>query len=83
VKQAVHHQLQLRAARAEDAIESASHILKLPIESYKWIHLAAQQGLDKKHIEARDQLALLLTPPMVAEGKRRADQFMMYQGVGN
>ena len=65
------------------SLKEGSGVPKDPIESYKWIHLAAQQRLDKKHIEARDQLALLLTPSMVAEGKRRADQFMMYQGVGN
>jgi TPR repeat protein len=65
------------------SLKEGSGVPKDPIESYKWIHLAAQQGLDKKHIEARDQLAVLLTPPMVAEGKRRADQFIMYQGVGN
>ena len=65
------------------SLKEGSGVPKDPIESYKWIYLAAQQGLDENHIEARDQLALLLTPPMVAEGKRRADQFMMYQGVGN
>ena len=65
------------------SLKEGSGVPKDPIESYKWIFLAAQQGLDENHIEARDQLALLLTPAMVAEGKRRADQFMMYQGVGN
>jgi hypothetical protein len=65
------------------SLKEGSGMPKDPIESYKWIHLAAQQGLDKRHIEARDQLALLLPPSMVAEGSRRADQFMMYQGVGN
>ena len=65
------------------SLKEGSGVPKDPIESYKWIHLAAQQRLDKKHIEARDQLALLLTPSVVAEGKRRADQFIMYQGVGN
>jgi len=65
------------------SLKEGSGVPKDPIESYKWIYLAAQQGLDKKHIEARDQLAGLLYPPMVAEGKRRADQFTMYQGVGN
>jgi|TARA_B100000959_G_scaffold279652_1_gene340187 TPR repeat protein len=65
------------------SLKEGSGMPKDPIESYKWIHLAAQQGLDNRHIEARDQLALLLPPSMVAEGRRRADQFMMYQGVGN
>ena len=65
------------------SLKEGSGVPKDPIESYKWIYLAAQQGLDKKHIVARNQLALLLTPPVVAEGKRRANQFIMYQGVGN
>ena len=65
------------------SLKEGSGVPKDPIESYKWIFLAAQQRLDENHIEARDQLALLLTPAMVAEGQRRADQFMMYQGVGN
>ena len=82
----------LRSAQAGNAngqyliglsLKEGSGVPKDPIESYKWIYLAAQQGLDKKHLEARNQLALLLTPPVVAEGKRRANQFIMYQGVGN
>ncbi len=65
------------------SLKEGSGVPKDPIESYKWIHLAAQHDLDERHIEARDQLALLLPPSVVAEGKRRAAQFLMYQGVGN
>lgn len=65
------------------SLKEGTGVPKDPIESYKWIHLAAKQGLDKKHIEARNLLNVLLSPHMVTEGKRRADQFTMYQGVGN
>ncbi|MSR65925.1 MAG: sel1 repeat family protein [Pedosphaera sp.] len=44
------------------------------LESFKWLHLAAEQGIPE-HIEARNHLALLLTPDLVVEGKRRAVQF--------
>ena len=65
------------------SLKDGSGVPKDPIESFKWIHLAAEQRLEKEHIEARDQLSLILTPSMLTEGKRRADQFLMYQGVGN
>lgn len=65
------------------SLKDGSGVPKDPIESYKWIHLAAEQRLEEEHLEARDQLSLILTPSMLAEGKRRADQFLMYQGVGN
>ena len=65
------------------SLKDGSGIPKDPIESYKWIHLAAEQKIEEEHLEARDQLALILTPSMVAEGQRRADQFLLYLGVGN
>lgn len=64
------------------SLKDGSGVPKDPIESYKWIHLAAAQNMEEEHTEARDQLSLILTPAMVAEGKRRADQFLLYQGVG-
>ena len=42
------------------------------------MHLAAEQG-NTDHIEARNHLALLLTPDIVAEGQRRAEQFHVYE----
>ena len=65
------------------SFKEGSGVPKDTIESYKWIHLAAEQRVDPRHTEARDQLALLLTPAVVAEGKRRADQFLLYQGLRN
>ena len=65
------------------SFKEGSGVPKDTIESYKWIHLAAEQQVDPRHSEARDQLALLLTPAVVAEGKRRADQFLLYQGLKN
>ena len=47
------------------------------LEAFKWLDLSADHG-HALHVEARDKLALLLTPDMVAEGRRRADQFRMY-----
>ena len=65
------------------SFKEGSGVPKDPIESYKWIHLAAEQRVKQEHIDARDQLALLLTPAVLAEGRRRADQYLMYQGIGN
>lgn len=48
------------------------------LDAFKWLDLAADHG-HALHVEARDKLALLLTPDMVAEGRRRADQFRMYE----
>jgi TPR repeat protein len=49
-------------------------VVKEPAEAYKWMHLAAEQGYPE-HIEARNHLALLLTPDVVTEGQRRAKEF--------
>ena len=60
------------------SFKEGSGVAKSAVESYKWLHLAAEHG-NPAHIEARDQLALLLTPDLVAEGKRRAEQFRIYE----
>jgi len=65
------------------SFKEGSGVPKDPVESYKWIHLAAEQRVKQEHVDARDQLALLLTPDILAEGKRRADQYLLYQGIGN
>ena len=52
------------------------------MESYKWIYLAAEAG-NTQHIAARQALEQSYTPTMIAEGRRRANQFRMYQGVQN
>lgn len=57
-------------------------VIKDSLEAYKWLHLAADQG-DFEHIEARDSLALFLTPDMVAEGRRRADEFTRNKAVAS
>ena len=57
-------------------------VIKDSLEAYKWLHLAAEQG-DFEHIEARDSLALFLTPDMVAEGRRRADEFTRNKAVAS
>ena len=58
--------------------KEGSGVAKNPAEAYKWMHLAAEQG-NPDHIEARDHIALLLTPDIVAEGQRRAEQFHIYE----
>ena len=58
--------------------KEGSGVAKDPAEAYKWMHLAAEQG-NPDHIEARNHLALLLTPDIVAEGQRRAEQFHIYE----
>jgi TPR repeat protein len=58
--------------------KEGSGVAKDPAESYKWMQLAAEQG-NPDHIEARKHLALLLTPDIVAEGQRRAEQFHIYE----
>ncbi len=62
------------------ACKEGSGVSKNIVEAYKWLHLAAEKG-QPVHIEARDQLALLLTPDLVAEGKRRAEQFRIYEST--
>ena len=52
------------------------------LESYKWIYLAAESG-NTQHIAARQQLEQIYSPAEIDEGRRRADQFRMYQGVNN
>jgi len=82
----------LKAAQAGNAygqflmglsLKDGSGVPKDPTESFKWIHLAAEQKVEAEHIEVRDQLLLILTPSMIEEAKRRADQFLLYQGVGS
>ena len=58
--------------------KEGSGVTKDNLEAFKWLDLAADHG-HVKHMEARNQLALLLTPDMVAEGRRRADQFRIYE----
>ena len=58
--------------------KEGSGVAKDPAEAYKWMHLAAEQG-NPDHVEARNHLALLLTPDIVAEGQRRAEQFHIYE----
>jgi len=58
--------------------KEGSGVAKDPAEAYKWMHLAAEQD-NQDHVEARNHLALLLTPDIVAEGQRRAEQFHIYE----
>lgn len=58
--------------------KEGSGVPKDNLEAFKWLDLAADHG-HVAHLEARNQLALLLTPDMVAEGRRRADQFRIYE----
>ncbi|MBO60721.1 MAG: hypothetical protein CMO63_01945 [Verrucomicrobiales bacterium] len=60
------------------AYKEGSGVPKDPAEAYKWLHLAAEHGLPE-HQEARDYFATLITPDLVAEGLRRAEQFHMYE----
>lgn len=62
--------------------KEGSGVPRDPMESYKWIYLAAEAG-NTQHIAARQALEQSYTPNMLAEGRRRADQFRMYQGVQN
>lgn len=58
--------------------KEGSGVAKDSAEAYKWMHLAAEQG-NPDYIEARNHLALLLTPDVVGEGLRRAQQFHIYE----
>lgn len=62
--------------------KEGSGVPRDPMESYKWIYLAAEAG-NTQHIAARQALEQSYSPAMIAEGRRRADQFRMYQGVQN
>ena len=62
--------------------KEGSGVPRDPMESYKWILLAAEAG-NTQHVAARQALEQCYTPAMIAEGRRRADQFRMYQGVQN
>jgi len=81
----------LKAAQADNpnaqfllglSYKEGSGVPRDPLESYKWIFLAAESG-NTQHIAVRQQLEQTYLPAMVAEGRRRADQFRMYQGVKN
>ncbi len=56
------------------AHREGSGVEKSLIESYKWLCLAADQG-DEDHITARDTLAKIMRPDLIAEAKRRVEQF--------
>ena len=81
----------LKAAQADNpnaqfllglSYKEGSGVPRDPLESYKWIFLAAESG-NTQHIAARQQLERTYSPTMITEGRRRADQFRMYQGVNN
>ncbi|MDG2213265.1 MAG: tetratricopeptide repeat protein [Verrucomicrobiota bacterium] len=81
----------LKAAQADNpnaqfllglSYKEGSGVPRDPLESYKWIFLAAEAG-KTQHIAARQQLDQTYSPAMITEGRRRADQFRMYQGVNN
>ncbi len=81
----------LKAAQADNpnaqfllglSYKEGSGVPRDPLESYKWIFLASESG-KTQHIAARQQLDQTYSPAMIAEGRRRADQFRMYQGVNN
>jgi TPR repeat protein len=63
------------------ALKEGSGVPRDRIEAFKWLQLAAER--DKRYIETRDDLALLLPAEMVAEGKRRAAEHHQYNGDGN
>ena len=58
--------------------KEGSGVPRDPMESYKWILLAAEAG-NTQHVAARQALEQSYTPAMIAEGRRRADQFRMYR----
>ena len=62
------------------ALKEGSGVPRDRIEAFKWLQLAAEG--DKRYIETRDDLALLLPAEMVAEGKRRAAEHHQYHGEG-
>ena len=81
----------LKAAKADNpnaqfllglSYKEGSGVPRDLLESYKWIFLAAELG-NTQHIAARQQLEQTYSPAMIIEGRRRADQFRMYQGVNN
>lgn len=81
----------LKAAQADNpnaqfllglSYKEGSGVPRDPLESYKWIFLAAESG-NTQHIAARQQLEQTYSPAMITEGRRRADQFRLYQGVKN
>ena len=63
------------------ALKEGSGVPRDRIEAFKWLQLAAEG--DKKYIESRDELALLLPAEMMAEGKRRAEEHHQYHGSEN
>tara|TARA_Y100000588_G_C14257682_1_gene926248 strand:- start:478 stop:1077 length:600 start_codon:yes stop_codon:yes gene_type:complete len=81
----------LKAAQADNpnaqfllglSYKDGSGVPRDPLESYKWIYLAAEGG-NTQHIAARQQLDQTYSPAIIHEGKRRAEQFRLYQGVNN
>ena len=63
------------------ALKEGSGVPRDRIEAFKWLQLAAEGN--KKYIESRDELALLLPAEMMAEGKRRAKEHHQYHGTEN
>ena len=63
------------------ALKEGSGVPRDRIEAFKWLQLAAEG--DKKYIESRDELALLLPAEMMAEGKRRAEEHHQYHASEN
>ena len=57
------------------AHREGSGVEKSLLEAYKWLSLAADQG-DDDHITARDTLTQVMRPDLIAEAKRRAQQFI-------
>ncbi len=63
------------------ALKEGSGVPRDRIEAFKWLQLASEGN--KKYVESRDELALLLPAEMMAEGKRRAKEHHQYHGSGN
>jgi TPR repeat protein len=50
------------------------------VEAYKWLNLAAGQG-HTNAIKNRDLLAAQMTPEQIADGQKRAAQFVSQRGA--
>ena len=81
----------LKAAQADNpnaqfllglSYKEGSGVPRDPLECYKWIYLAAEAG-NTQHIATRQQLDQTYSQDVIYEGKRRAEQFRLYQGVNN
>ena len=81
----------LKAARADNpnaqfllglSYKQGSGVPRDPLECYKWIYLAAEAG-NTQHIATRQHLDQTYSQAVIYEGRRRAEQFRLYQGVNN